>query len=59
MDKKEPLVNKKVNPKYYTKMTGSLNEEMFLSEQEFKDGKQGYLWKDLKTGKLRFKNDEK
>lgn len=50
--------NKEVNPKYYgtIKVEGTATEPEELTEEEFKEGKQGIVWMDNKTGNLIFKN---
>ena len=52
---------KEIDPKYYRhcKVSGSTNpdEIITLTEKEFKEGKQGYVWLDNETGKVKFKED--
>ena len=49
------FANKMINDKFYTtiKITGEGNKPS-LTEEEFKAGKQGYVWMDNKTGKIIF-----
>jgi hypothetical protein len=51
------FMGKEVDPKYYEtiKIEGTATEPKELTEEEFKQGKQGIVWMDNKTGKLVFK----
>lgn len=49
--------NKKINPKFFVTMSVSISNIKELTEEEFKSGKQGYIWMDNKTYKPIFKEN--
>lgn len=54
---------KEVNPKYYKELRinelDSKKPKHFLTREEFRAGKPGYVWFDETSGKLRFTDDAK
>ena len=58
MKKKTQYSDKQVDPKYYAtiKVSGTSTEPTKeLTYEEFKNGEQGIVWMDEKTGKITFK----